>query len=148
MSDERHPLDMPLHRVTPYGPDTDVPPPRKTRGEVALEVVKAVPNLAKLCARLVRDPRVPRKTKWLLGFTAAYVVSPVDLVPELLFPVVGRVDDLVLLAFSLHRLLDAVEPDVLREHWDGEEDALELVTAFVAWAGELLPSPLRRALDR
>ncbi len=148
MTEERHPLDMPLHRVTPIGTDEEAPTPRMSKGEIAIEIVKAVPNLAKLCARLVKDPRVPRRTKWLLGFTGAYVVSPVDLVPELLFPVIGRVDDLVILAFALHRLLGAVEAEVLREHWDGEEDALELVTAFVAWAGELLPSPLQRLLDR
>lgn len=117
-------------------------------GEVAIEAAMALPHLAKLCARLLRDPRVPRKTKALLGGAALYLLSPIDLIPEMFFPVIGRVDDLILLAFALHRLLDAVEPEVLEELWDGDGDALELVTAFIAWGGELMPGPLRRLLDR
>ncbi len=59
----------------------------------------------------------------------------------------GRVDDVIVLAFALHRLLGSVEPSVLEEHWDGDGEALELVTALIAWGGELMPSPLRRFLD-
>jgi len=142
------PLEIPLPGVDPIGPDTGPVHPRKTRAEVAVEAFKALPNLAKLCARLLRDPRVPRRTKWLLGWTGLYIVSPIDLIPELFFPIIGRADDLIVLAFALHRLLDAVDESVLREHWDGEGDALELVTAFIAWGGELMPAPLRRLIDR
>jgi uncharacterized membrane protein YkvA (DUF1232 family) len=142
------PFDMPLHRVEPTEPDTDPPRPRRTRGEIAVEAVKALPNLAKLCARLLKDPRVPRRTKWLLGVTGLYIVSPIDLIPEMLFPIIGRVDDLIFLAFALHRLLGAVDESVLREHWDGDGDALELVSAFISWGGEMMPTPLQRLLDR
>jgi uncharacterized membrane protein YkvA (DUF1232 family) len=143
-----HPLDMPLHRMSPSGPDDEPPAPRKSVGEVAIEAAMALPHLVKLCARLLRDPRVPRRTKVVLGAAGLYVASPIDLIPEMFFPIVGRVDDLILLAFALHRLLDAVEPEVLEELWDGDGDALELVTAFIAWGGEMMPAPLRRLLER
>jgi uncharacterized membrane protein YkvA (DUF1232 family) len=133
----------PLPDVNAWGPDTDPPQLRRTRGEVTVEVLKSVPNLLKLCLRLLKDPRVPLRTKALLGGAGLYFLSPIDVIPEALFPVVGRIDDLMVIAFALHRLLDAVEPSVLQEHWDGEEDALELVTAFIAWGAELLPAPLR-----
>lgn len=148
MTERDDPLHMPLHTVSASGPDTDPPRPRKTKGQVALEAFAAIPNLAKLCARLLNDPRVPRRTKWLLGAAGLYIVSPVDLIPELLFPIVGRVDDLILLAFALQRLLGAVEPEVLEEHWDGDDDALEIITSLISWAGAMMPPPLRRLLDR
>ena len=141
-------LAMPLHPVSLTTPDTDPPQPRCTRLEVTVEALKAVPNLIKLCLRLLGDPRVPRRTKRLLGFAGLYVLSPIDLIPELFLPVVGRIDDAILLAFALHRLLEAVDPEVLEELWDGDEDVLELVTAFVAWGAEMVPSPLRRILAR
>ena len=84
-------LAAPFHEVVPFGPDTDEPTPRKTRAEVAVEALKAAPNLVKLCFRLLSDPRVPRRTKVLLGVSGLYVLSPIDLIPELLLPVVGRV---------------------------------------------------------
>jgi uncharacterized membrane protein YkvA (DUF1232 family) len=140
-------LAAPFHEVVPFGPDTDEPTPRKTRAEVAVEALKAAPNLVKLCFRLLSDPRVPRRTKVLLGVSGLYVLSPIDLIPELLLPVVGRVDDLLVVAFALHRLLDAVDPSVLDEYWDGDGDALELVTAFIAWGAELMPAPFKRLLD-
>lgn len=129
------------------GPDTDPARPRRTRGEITIEALRAVPNLAKLCMRLIADPGVPRKTKVLLAAAGAYFLLPFDVIPEGFFPVIGRVDDLLLLAYALDRLLDAVEPSVLQEHWDGDEDALELVRAFIAWAGELMPGPVRRILE-
>ena len=139
-------LASPLGEASLSGPDTSPAPERLTRLEVAAEVIKAVPNLVRLCFRLLGDPRVPIKTKALLGFSGIYLLSPVDLVPELMFPIIGRVDDVILLAYALHRLLDAVEPSVLQEHWEGDDDALELVSAFVAWVGELLPGPIKRVL--
>ncbi len=141
------PLATPFHEVTLLGPDTDPAQPRRTRAEVTRQTFMAVPNLVKLCARLLADPRVPRGTKVLLGVAGLYVLSPIDVIPELFFPVIGRVDDLLFVAFAIHRLLDAVEPSVLAEYWDGEEEALELVAAFIAWGAELMPGPVRRLLE-
>ena len=112
-----------------------------------MQALMAVPNLMKLCALLLADPGVPRRTKVLLGVAGLYVVSPFDVIPEALFPVIGRVDDLLFVAFALHRLLGAVEPSVLAEYWDGEDEALDLVAAFIAWGAELMPGPVRRLLD-
>ena len=135
-----------LEDVSLSGPDTIPARRRLTRLEVGVEALKALPNLVRLCLRLLGDPGVPAKTKALLGLSGLYLLSPIDLIPELIFPVIGRVDDVILLAFALHRLIDAVEPSVLQELWDGDEDALELVSAFIAWVGELLPGPLKRVL--
>ena len=148
MSGSRSVEAAPLPPVEFISPDVAHPTARRTKVEVAAEVLRAVPNLAKLCARLIRDPRVPARTKSLIAFAALYVISSVDLIPDFLFPVMGQIDDLLVLAFALHKLLDSVDPDILEEYWDGDGDALELVTAFVTWGAELMPGPLRRLLDR
>ena len=147
MSNGKGPVEAPpLPPIELIEPDVAVPAPRRSRFDVALETIKAAPNLAKLCARLLRDPRVPRRNKFLVGAAGAYLLSPIDLIPELLLPLLGRVDDLLLLAYVLHRLLDAVEPEVLEQYWDGDEDALELVTAIIAWGADLMPGPVKRLL--
>lgn len=110
------------------------------------EALLVVPNLAKLMARLLRDPRVPRRRKLLMGFAGLYVVSPVDLIPESLFPVVGQLDDLLLMVFSINHLLNGVPPSVLREYWDGDPESLEIVYGVIHWVADFMPPPLRNAL--
>ena len=106
-----------------------------------------VPNLAKLLFRLLRDSRVPGKRRLAMTVVAAYVVSPIDLVPDFI-PVLGTVDDLIILAFAVDYLLEAAPPGVVDEHWDGSEDALELVRGLAGWSVELLPRRLRRLAIR
>ena len=96
--------------------------------------------------RLLADSRIPRRRKLLLGFAAVYAASPIDLIPEALFPVVGHVDDVLLLVFSINHLLNSAPPSLLREYWDGDPEALELVYGVISWVGELMPEPLRRTL--
>ena len=64
------------------------------RSNPAVEkAISAIPNLVKLAYRLMRDPRVPHKQKVFLSAALAYVVAPVDLVPDFI-PFIGRADDL------------------------------------------------------
>jgi len=131
----RHPLDA-THPV-----------PMRTRQEILKEAVLLIPNLAKLLARLLIDKRVPRKRRLAMTMVGAYVVSPIDLIPDFI-PVLGGVDDLLVLAFAVDYLLRASPPGVLEEHWDGSEDGLELVRGTAAWGTELLPDRLRRLVER
>ncbi len=135
-----------LPPVDLIGPDRRPPRPRRTASQVGAEVLKTVPNLAKLMYRLMRDDRVPTRTKVIVGAAGVYFASPVDLIPELLFPIVGRVDDLIVLAFATDRLLRSVDREVIEELWDGDGDALDVAAALIAWASNLMPGPLRRML--
>jgi len=56
------------------------------------EIATFVPNLARLFAGLVRDPRVPRRAKLVLGLTAGYLAFPIDLIPDFI-PIAGQLDD-------------------------------------------------------
>ena len=59
---------------------------------------------------LLRDPRVPRLPRIFVGVAVLYLLSPVDLVPELLTPVFGFLDDAVLLWLSIRWLLKSAPP--------------------------------------
>jgi uncharacterized membrane protein YkvA (DUF1232 family) len=99
----------------------------------------------KLVWRLFKDDRVPVRTKLLLGITGAYVLSPVDVLPDFL-PNMGRLDDLVLIAFALNEVMERVPDEVLRAHWEGDEDVLETIRKVAQASAELVPAPLKRRL--
>lgn len=75
-----------------------------------------------------------------------YAASPIDIIPEMLVPIVGRIDDVLLLALAVHLLLRGADDEVVAQYWDGDEDTLEIVTAIIDWASELVPWRVRRLL--
>ena len=89
------------------------------RTSAAREVAGLVPNLFRLFRGLLRDPRVPRRHKLLLGFAIAWIASPIDLIPEFV-PVIGPLDDAIVAALVLRRVLRAAGPDVIAQHWRGD----------------------------
>jgi uncharacterized membrane protein YkvA (DUF1232 family) len=94
------------------------------RRTAAREVATLLPNLVRLFKGLVRDPRVPRRSKALLIFGAAWVASPIDLIPEFI-PVLGPLDDAVVAALILRHLLRTAGREVVAEHWHGDPATLE-----------------------
>lgn len=110
------------------------------------QALALAPNLVKLYGRLVRDPRVPWRARLLALATLGYTVSPVDVVPDIV-PIIGQVDDIVIVASGLRRLAEAAGPEIMAEHWDGDEPVLESVQAVVELAAGLAPRPLRRLLE-
>lgn len=104
-----------------------------------------IPNLVLLSARLMIDPRVPAKERLLVAGAVAYAIVPLDFIPDML-PFVGQVDDAYLVALSLLRLMSATDPRIVREHWRGGGDVVELVGATAMLAARLLPPKIRRVL--
>ena len=102
-----------------------------------------VPNMVKLIGRLVRDPRVPARNKATLVFVGAYLLSPIDLIPSFVVGL-GQLDDIVLAALALNQLLHDVPDDVLRQHWDGDQDVLELVREVLEVSTSFVPGPIKR----
>lgn len=111
------------------------------------DAVLMLPNLVKLVGRLLKDPRVPRRAKITLGLAAAYVVSPIDLIPEII-PVIGWADDIILLMFALDSLIERAGAEVVDDHWDGPGDLLSLVREVVGMSRSVLPKRLGSAIDR
>jgi uncharacterized membrane protein YkvA (DUF1232 family) len=113
--------------------------------ELALPLVRQLPNFLRLLYRLLRDPRVSRVDKALFLAVVAYVITPADLVPDILGPL-GRIDDLYLLGLALDRLVSRAGLGVLREHWAGSPASLALLLDGLDTIGSILPRPIRRLL--
>ena len=92
----------------------------------ARELAALIPNLVALFRGLVRDPRVPRREKWLLAGAAIWLASPIDLIPEFI-PVLGPLDDAVVAALVLRRLVRIAGRQVLTDHWRGDPAVLDRV---------------------
>src|SRR5262245_61808126 len=82
------------------------------------EVVRLVPDVVRLVRRLAADPGLPRGVRWRLLGVLAYLLLPVDLVPDFL-PVVGYADDAVVVALALRAVVRAAGPEALDRHWPG-----------------------------
>lgn len=123
----------------------ETPVPKRDAMEIAREAILVLPNVAKLLARLARDPRVSIRRKAFAVAALAYVMSPIDLIPDFIAGF-GQFDDLVIAAIAINHLIDGAGREVIEEHWDGSEDALDLVIATVEWGAEIIPGPLRRLL--
>lgn len=104
-----------------------------------------IPNMLLLCVRLLTDSRVPATERLLVAGAIVYAIVPLDLIPDML-PFVGQIDDAYLIAISLLRLMERTDPKVVREHWSGGGDVVELVGAAAMLAAKFLPKPILRVL--
>jgi uncharacterized membrane protein YkvA (DUF1232 family) len=86
---------------------------------VLKDLAAFLPACVTVARRLRSDPRVPRRAKIAVGFAALWVLSPIDLIPEFL-PVIGPLDDVVVVALALRYAARQVPEDVLFEAWPAE----------------------------
>jgi len=110
-----------------------------------VRALTGIPAFAKLLFRLLGDGRVPLVDKAIFGFTVVYLFVPLDLVPDWL-PVLGGVDDLLLVLFSVDRLLHRTAPGVLLEHWDDDPERLLSLCRLLDRSVAGLPGWARRLL--
>jgi uncharacterized membrane protein YkvA (DUF1232 family) len=96
------------------------------RGTQARELATLLPNLISLFRGLRKDPAVPRSSKFLMLVALIWIASPIDLIPEFI-PVLGPLDDVVVAALVLRRVIRSAGPDVARTHWRGNEDSLRIL---------------------
>ena len=105
-----------------------------------------LPNMIALCGRLLTDRRVPAADKMLFAGAVVYALMPLDFIPDLI-PFVGQIDDAYLISLTLLRLIHRTDARVVREHWRGGGDVVQLAEAVVSLAPRLLPGRVRRALS-
>lgn len=104
-----------------------------------------IPNMVLLCARLMTDSRVPATEKALVAGAVIYAIIPLDLIPDMI-PFVGQIDDAYLIAATLLRLVDRTDARVVRQHWNGGGDVVELIQAMAQMTAKLLPKRIRSVL--
>jgi uncharacterized membrane protein YkvA (DUF1232 family) len=91
------------------------------------DYILASPDLFMLMVRLARDERVSRMNKARMAGAIAYFINPLDLVPEAVLGPAGLVDDVALAAYVLRQALETTDPAVVRGHWEGNADILDLI---------------------
>jgi uncharacterized membrane protein YkvA (DUF1232 family) len=108
----------------------------------ARAVARFMPDCAVLFARLGRDPRLPRRHRWLLVVLVGYLALPLDLIPDFI-PVVGALDDAILVAIVLRRVLRKAGAELVRERWPGPESSLEVLLRLAGASSGSDPGPAR-----
>lgn len=119
---------------------------RRTGRIMARRLIRELPHLFRLVFRLIRDPAIPRFDKLLFAAVAVYMVTPLDLVPDVLGPI-GWVDDFYLLGMALGRLVTSAGPERLLRHWSGDPHTLGYFVEGVEELGASLPVRIRRGLQ-
>ena len=79
-------------------------------------LLQHLPKLIRLVLRLLKDPRVPILGKIVFCFGIAYVIWPLDLIPDFLVPFLGSLDDIAMLLICMRYLLYRTPRAVLEEH--------------------------------
>src|SRR4051812_15554502 len=96
------------------------------RRDDARELVSFIPDCIVLFRRLLIDKRMPRRGKYAIALLAAYLAFPIDLIPDFV-PVLGFLDDALLVTLAGRYILRAAGRDVLEELWPGSPRGLQLI---------------------
>jgi len=124
-------------------------PRRKTPRIVArlFEAVLILRDFFLLLIGLLLDERVDRKVKIFVGSVIAYIVSPIDFIPDLLGGLFGLADDFVLTAFALNVLMNWIDPEIVLSHWRGKKDLLTTVQKGIRNAEILVPEAILKKIQ-
>ena len=106
------------------------------------------PDLFHLLWKLSTDADVGAGDKVKLVGALAYFIAPLDLMPEMLVGPIGYLDDIALTAYVLNAMLNHTDPQVLRRHWAGDGDVLEIIKKVLAAADKMLSAKILGKLKR
>jgi uncharacterized membrane protein YkvA (DUF1232 family) len=112
-----------------------------------LPVASRAPMYARLVWALIADERTPAARKGLLAFALGYLVLGRDLVPDDI-PVIGGIDDLIVVALAVDLFLDGVPEEILHEKLDGLGIERAAFEQDIAQIRRLMPGPVRRTIHR
>jgi uncharacterized membrane protein YkvA (DUF1232 family) len=102
------------------------------------EYLMFAPDLFHLLCKLTMDPEVPMAHRARIAAAIAYFLSPLDLFAEVLLGPFGFIDDIALAAYVLHRLVNDTDEEIVRRHWAGEGDILQLVQRILKNADKMI----------
>jgi uncharacterized membrane protein YkvA (DUF1232 family) len=94
-----------------------------TRGVIrrkARRLAIHAPDCIVLCRRLIDDPRVPARHKLALRGLAGYLALPLDVIPDFV-PIIGHLDDAIIVALAIRTGLRSADADLICEHWPGPQ---------------------------
>ena len=94
--------------------------------DLVLPVLRALPDVARLARNVLRDSSTPRSVKLALALLVAWLVSPIDLIPDFI-PVLGTIDDVIVAAIVLRWVARRIGRERLRANWTGSADSWRVV---------------------
>ena len=98
------------------------------------DALRLLPDLLRLIRRLAADRTLAPGIRVRLVLLLAYLLSPVDLVPDFI-PVIGYADDAIIVAMVLRSVLRRAGPEALSKHWPGSPAGLEIILKAAGAAG-------------
>ena len=99
---------------------------KESESATLADAMRLVPDVIRLVRRLAADPALPRGVRIRLLLLVAYLISPIDLIPDFI-PVVGYADDAIIVAWVLRSVTRAAGPEALDRHWPGAPEGLRAV---------------------
>jgi uncharacterized membrane protein YkvA (DUF1232 family) len=106
--------------------------------------LRVVPDAVRLLRRIAGDRSLARGVRVRLWLLLAYLLFPVDLVPDFL-PVVGYMDDVVIAATALRSVVRRAGASAVRRHWPGTEEGLAALWAITGLPGSPPPPDVKDA---
>jgi uncharacterized membrane protein YkvA (DUF1232 family) len=102
----------------------------RPRGVPAREIARVVPDVVRLLRALITDGTMPLDVRVVLVALIAWVVSPIDLIPEFV-PVLGPLDDVVVAVVAMRYARRRVGVEALRARWPGSPDGFALLLRVI-----------------
>lgn len=107
------------------------------------------PDLFHLLVKSMFDDRLDAKSKTLVGSGILYFITPLDILPEGLVGPGGFIDDIIVATFVVNMLLNKFSPEVIEEHWAGDEKLLNVLKKVSETSDSILGKlPTRSLLGR
>jgi uncharacterized membrane protein YkvA (DUF1232 family) len=129
-------------------PEVEVPSaPRTGARRTMLDTISELPNFLRLLYGLITDRRVDAVDKLVVAGAIAYILLPVDFIPDFV-PFLGEIDDVFLLILALQRLISNAGRAVVQAYWPGDPADLSALNLekILAAAAFFLPRRMRRRL--
>ena len=111
------------------------------------QLLRALPDLARMIGRLVLDPSLSRTAKLALLAAAVYLASPLDLIPDFI-PFVGYLDDLLIAAIVVDGIVNYVDRGLLLRYWPGTAESLDTVARAARVVAAWVPRRLKQRVFR
>lgn len=120
-------------------------------GKEITKYVLLVPDIMALFVRLMGDPRISAALKAEIAAASAYIIIPLDLMPEAAMGPAGLIDDAIVGMIALNRVVKAMGQageDVLRQYWDGDEDVLRVMEELLRKADQFVTSKVWNGIKK
>ncbi|MBA3778765.1 MAG: DUF1232 domain-containing protein [Chloroflexi bacterium] len=98
--------------------------------ELAMPLLRLLPDILRLVRRLLADPATPRSVRLALIGLGAWIISPIDLLPEFL-PGIGPLDDIVVAVLVLRWTARRIGRERLEAQWPGTPDSFKLLARLL-----------------